>query len=555
MTGSPLQVTLSDAAGNVSGPASLATPDHTPPAAISNPVLSQDGRQLSGSGEAGATVQVRNAAGALLGSATVGADGRFTVTFDTPQTNGQVIGVTQVDAASNTSPAINVTTPDLTPPAPLTNVVLNNNGLTLTGLGEAGATVTVHGQDGTIIGTGLVAANGSFTLTLNSAQLNAQHLSVTQTDAGNNTSTAVAVTAPDFTPPTAPTALVLSGTGLQLTGNAEAGSTVTVRDASGNVLGTAVASGNGTFQVTLNSAQTNGQTLQVTATDAAGNVSPAAPYTAADTTPPAAVTNLAVSANGATLTGDGEAGATVTVRAPDGTVLGNATVAADGHFSVSLSPAAITGESLSVVQADAAQNVSPAQSVTAPGVLAPATPDNLILAADGLSVSGTAEAGSTIKVYGPNGVLLGSSPVTNDGTFTVNLGSAQANGEVLQVSATGPDGTVSLPATLQAPDTTAPQPLTDLALSNDGLVLSGRGEAGATVTVIGKGGVDLGTAVVDANGNFNVNLNSAQINGEQLSASQSDVAGNESNSVSLTAPDRVAPDAAGNLAFAGVAAC
>ncbi|MFV3292471.1 BapA/Bap/LapF family large adhesin [Pseudomonas sp. NY11955] len=551
VTGSPLQVTLSDAAGNVSGPASLATPDRTPPAAISNPLLSQDGRQLSGSGEVGATVQVRNAAGTVLGTATVGADGRFTVTFDTPQTSGQPIGVTQVDAAGNTSPAINVPTPDLTPPAPLTNVALNNNGLTLTGLGEAGATVTVRGPDGTIIGTGLVAANGSFTLTLNSAQLNAQHLSVTQTDAGNNTSTAVAVTAPDFTPPAAPIALALSGTGLQLTGNAEAGSTVTVRDASGNVLGTALAGSNGTFQVTLNSAQTNGQTLQVTATDAAGNVSTAAPYTAADTTPPAAVTNLAVSANGATLTGNGEAGATVTVRAPDGTVLGNATVAADGHFSVTLSPAAVTGESLSVVQADAAQNVSPAQSVTAPGVLAPATPDNLVLAADGLSVTGTATAGSTVKVYGPNGVLLGSSPVANDGTFTVNLGSAQANGEVLQVSATGSDGTVSLPATLQAPDTTAPQPLTNLVLSNDGMVLTGRGEAGATVTVIGEGGIDLGTALVDANGNFSVNLSAAQINGEQLSASQADVAGNESNSVSLTAPDRVAPDAAGNLAFAG----
>ncbi|MEX5505975.1 Ig-like domain-containing protein, partial [Pseudomonas putida] len=550
-TGSPLQVTLSDAAGNVSGPASLATPDRTPPAAITNPALSQDGRQLSGSGEVGATVQVRNAAGSVLGTATVGADGRFTVTFDTPQANGQAIGVTQVDAAGNTSPAVNVTTPDLTPPAPLTNVALNNNGLTLTGLGEAGATVTVRGPDGTIIGTGLVAANGSFTLTLNSAQLNAQHLSVTQTDAGNNTSTAVAVTAPDFTPPAVPTALALSGTGLQLTGNAEAGSTVTVRDASGNVLGTAVAGSNGTFQVALNSAQTNGQTLQVTATDAAGNVSPTAPYTAADTTPPAAVTNLAVAASGATLTGNGEAGATVTVRAPDNTVLGTTTVGADGHFSVTLSPAAITGESLSVVQADAAQNVSPAQSVTAPGVLAPATPDNLVLAADGLSVTGTADAGSTVKVYGPNGELLGSSPVANDGTFTVNLGSAQANGEVLQVSATGTDGAVSLPATLQAPDTTAPQPLTNLVLSNDGLVLSGRGEAGATVTVLGEGGIELGTAVVDASGNFSVNLGAAQINGEQLSASQSDVAGNESNSVSLTAPDRVAPEAAGNLAFAG----
>ncbi|WP_433735126.1 BapA/Bap/LapF family large adhesin [Pseudomonas monteilii] len=550
-SGSALQVTLSDAAGNISGPASLTTPDRTPPAAITNPELSQDGRQLSGSGEVGATVQVRNAAGALLGTATVGADGRFTVTFDTPQATGQAIGVTQVDTAGNTSPAVNVATPDLTPPTPLTNVVLNNNGLTLTGLGEAGATVTVRGPDGTIIGTGLVAANGSFTLTLNSAQLNAQHLSVTQTDAGNNTSAAVAVTAPDFTPPAAPTALALAATGLQLSGNAEAGSTVTVRDASGNVLGTATTGSNGTFQVTLNSAQTNGQTLQVTATDAAGNVSPAAPYTAADTTPPAAVTNLAVSASGTTLTGNGEAGATVTVRAPDNTVLGTATVGADGHFSVTLSPAAITGESLSVVQADAAQNVSPAQNVTAPGLLAPATPDNLVLAADGLSVTGTATVGSTVKVYGPNGVLLGSSPVANDGTFTVNLGSAQANGERLEVSATGSDGAVSLPATLQAPDTTAPQPLTNLVLSNDGLVLTGRGEPGATVTVIGEGGIDLGTAVVDASGNFSVNLSAAQINGEQLSASQSDVAGNESNSVSLTAPDRVAPDAAGNLAFAG----
>ncbi|MFK0311629.1 BapA/Bap/LapF family large adhesin [Pseudomonas sp. NPDC090233] len=549
-SGSPLQVTLSDAAGNVSGPASLATPDRTPPAAVGNAVLSADGKQLSGSGEVGATVQVRNAAGTVVGTATVGADGRFTVNFDTPQATGQAIGVTQLDAAGNTSPAVTLATPDLSAPASLTNVVLNNNGLTLTGLGEAGANVTVRGPDGTIIGTGQVAANGSFTLTLTSAQLNAQQLSVTQTDAGNNTSVAVAVTAPDFTPPAAPTALALAASGLQLSGSAEAGSTVTVRDAAGNVLGTAVASGNGTFQVTLSSPQTNGQALQVTATDAAGNVSTVAPYTAADTTPPAAVANLAVAADGATLTGTGEAGATVTVRAPGGASLGTATVGADGNFTVTLSPAAVVGESLSVTQADAAQNVSPVQNVTAPGNLAPDAPDNLVLSADGLVVTGTAAPGSTVNVYGPNGALLGTAPVGNDGNFTVNLGSAQANGEVLHVSAVATDGTASLPATLQAPDTTAPQPLTNLVLSNDGLTLTGRGEPGATVTITGQGGVDLGSGVVDANGNFSIGLASAQTNGEQLSAQQTDVAGNESNSVSLTAPDRVAPDAAGNLAFA-----
>ncbi|BDM21042.1 BapA prefix-like domain-containing protein [Pseudomonas sp. LRP2-20] len=550
-TGSALQVTLSDAAGNVSGPASLATPDRTPPAAVSNPLLSADGRQLSGSGEVGATVQVRNAAGTVLGTAIVGADGRFTVTFGTSQANGQAIGVSQVDAAGNVSPAVSVITPDLTPPAALTNVALNNNGVTLTGLGEAGASVTVRGPDGTIIGNGQVAANGTFTLSLASAQLNAQHLSVTQTDTANNTSVAVTVIAPDHTPPAAPTALALAGTGLQLSGSAEAGSTVTVRDAAGNVLGTAVASANGTFQVTLSSAQTNGQTLQVTATDAAGNVSPATPYTAADTTPPAAVSNLAVSPDGTTLTGSGEAGATVTVRAPDGSSLGTATVGSNGRFTVTLAPAATTGESLSVVQTDAAQNASPAQSVTAPGELAPDAPDNLVLSANGLVVTGSAAPGSTVSVYGPGGVLLGTAPVGNDGTFTVNLGSAQVNGELLQVSAVGTDGSASLPADLQAPDITAPQPLSNLVISNDGLVLTGRGEPGATVTVLGVGGADLGTAVVGANGNFTVNLNAAQVNGELLSAAQTDAAGNESNSVSLTAPDITAPNAPANLAFAG----
>ena len=549
-TGSALQVTLTDAAGNTSAPGSLATPDRTPPAAVDQVVLSGDGRQLTGLGEAGATVQVRNAAGTVVGSATVGADGRFSVLFETPQNAGQALGVTQLDAANNTSPAILVTTPDLTAPAPLSNVVLNNNGLTLTGLGEAGATVTVAGPDGTIVGTGLVAANGSFTLTLDTAQLNAERLTVTQTDAGNNTSASLPVIAPDVTPPAAPTALLLASTGAQLTGNAEAGSTVTVSDASGAVLGTALAAANGTFQVSLSSTQTNGQTLQVTATDAAGNVSLAASYTAADTTPPAAVSNLVVAADGATLAGYGEAGASVTVSAADGTPLGTALVGTDGYFTVALAPAAATGDILSVVQTDAALNASQVETVAAPGTLAPELPANLAISADGLTVNGTGTPGSTVNVYGPNGVLLGTAVVADAGTFAVALGTAQGNGETLQVGAVGTDGSASLRAELIAPDFTAPQPLTQLALSSDGLVLTGRGEAGATVSVLGEGGLDLGTSVVNADGTFTVNLAAAQINGEELSASQSDVTGNESNSASLIAPDRVAPDAPVDLAFA-----
>ncbi|MGV2835631.1 Ig-like domain-containing protein, partial [Pseudomonas shirazensis] len=550
-SGAPLQVTLSDAAGNVSAPASLATPDRTPPAAVTQTVLSADGRQLSGLGEAGASVEVRNSAGALLGTATVGADGRFSVLFSTPQASGQPIGVTQHDAAGNTSPATSVNTPDLTPPAPLTNLMLNNNGLTLTGLGEPGASVTVRGPDGTIIGSGNVAANGSFTLTLDNAQLNAQRLSVTQSDASNNTSAPVAVTAPDLTPPAEPANLLLASNGVQLSGTAEAGSTVTVRDSAGNVLGSVVAASNGTFQVTLNSVQANGQTLQVTATDAAGNVSQPGSFTAPDTTPPAAAANLAVAANGASLAGTGEAGATVAVRAADGTLLGTGTVAADGRFTVNLSPAAIVGSNLSVVQSDASGNASPAETVTAPGSLAPDIPGNLLLAADGLSVTGSGTPDSTVTVYGPGGVVLGTAVVAAGGTFTVALNSVQANGETLQVSAVGTDGSASLPATLQAPDTTAPQPLSELQLASDGLTLTGRGEPGARVSISGPGGLDLGEGVVGADGRFSLQLTAPQRNGEALSASQTDAAGNESNSVNLTAPDLLAPNAPGNLAVTG----
>nr|GFC37832.1 hypothetical protein [Tanacetum cinerariifolium] len=78
---------------------------------------------------------------------------------------------------------------------------------------------------------------------------------------------------PDTTAPDAPTGLGLSADGLSLSGLGEIGSRVTVYDAAGNVLGSGTVGSDGRFQVVLNAPQTNGQALDVTLTDAAGNVS------------------------------------------------------------------------------------------------------------------------------------------------------------------------------------------------------------------------------------------------------------------------------------------
>ncbi|MFP3926100.1 BapA/Bap/LapF family large adhesin [Pseudomonas sp. W5-36] len=542
-TGEPLSVTLADVAGNVSGVASLTTVDTTPPALLQNLLISANGSTLTGTGEAGATVSVLDITGTLLGTALVASDGTFTVTLVPAPTNGQALDISQTDPSGNVSPSINLTAPDISPPAALTQVAVNADGLTVTGRGEPGATVSVRTAGGALLGTALVAANGAFSVTLTTAQLNAEVLTVTQEDPPGNVSTAVNVTSVDLTAPDSPIALLLSGSGVQLAGNAEAGSTVTVRDAAGSVLGSGVAGANGVFQVTLSSPQLNGQSLSVTATDAAGNVSVAAPYQAADTVAPAAVSNLAVSAGGLTLGGIGEPGATVVVRDANGNALGTATVAANGSFTLGLTPAAVAGGTLTVVQTDAAGNASDASTVVAPGNLAEPAPVNLALSADGLTLTGTANAGSTVSVRTASGVLLGTALVNGDGTFSAPLNAAQLNGESLAAIATSSDGINSLATGYLAADVTAPGQLTELILNANGVTLTGHGEAGATVTVLGAGGVILGTGQVGLDGNFSLTLNPPQIAGQSLSISQTDLAGNESASLALTARDLIAPNA------------
>ncbi|WP_252405341.1 Ig-like domain-containing protein, partial [Escherichia coli] len=77
-----------------------------------------------------------------------------------------------------------------------------------------------------------------------------------------------------------------------------------VADAGGTVLGTTTVGANGNYTVVLSTPQTNGQALSVTQTDPAANVSPPAPITAPDTTPPLAPT-ATVAADGLTVTGTG----------------------------------------------------------------------------------------------------------------------------------------------------------------------------------------------------------------------------------------------------------
>ena len=216
-----------------------------------------------------------------------------------------------------------------------------------------------------MIANGKADEQGNFSIDLNPPKNNGEKVEVTATDNAGNTSKPTDVTAPDITPPNKPENLGVSDDGTHVTGTAEPGSTVTVKDENGNPIGTATAGDDGKFDVAINPPKTNGEELTVTATDKAGNTSPSNTVKADDNTPPNKPDNLDVSDDGAHVTGTAEPGSTVTVKDENGNPIGTATAGDDGKFDVAINPPKTNGEDLTVTATDKAGNSSDPQSVNA----------------------------------------------------------------------------------------------------------------------------------------------------------------------------------------------
>ncbi len=92
-------------------------------------------------------------------------------------------------------------------------------------------------------------------------------------------------------------------------------------------------------------------------------------------------------------------------------------------------------------------------------------------------------------------------------------------------------------------DTTPPDAPTNLAINDEGTVVTGEGEPGTTATVYDPDNNVIGQGPVDEDGNFEVELTEPQIDSEELDVTLTDDAGNESEPGTVIAPDLTAPDA------------
>ncbi|MGR5886814.1 BapA/Bap/LapF family large adhesin [Enterobacter kobei] len=383
---------------------------------------------------------------------------------------------------------------------------------------------------------------------------------------------------PDTTPPNAPSSLTFSSDGKTVTGTAEPGSTITLKDANGNVIGTGKTGSDGNFTVSLGTPLINGEHVTATATDAAGNTSQSATVTAPDLTAPDAPTIGSVTddvgpqtgalTNGSStndqrpqLSGTAEAGSTVTIY-DGGIAIGTAVVSSNGTWT--FTPSVYLSESthqITVRATDAAGNTGPASPVFTLTVdlTPPATPTAIVLTDDtgtirGTITSGTAtdaskpilagtgEPGGTITIY-DNGVVVGTTTVLPNGTWSIRPDGPLPDGAhsitVVETDAAGNQSAASAPITFTV-DTTPPLAPGNLVVSNDGGSISGTAEPGSTVT-IRDGNVILGTSVADSEGNFTLTLTPPKLNGETLTANATDAAGNTGPATAAAAPDTTPP--------------
>ncbi|MDK9561501.1 Ig-like domain-containing protein [Gallibacterium anatis] len=314
---------------------------------------------------------------------------------------------------------------DITPPSQPTDVVIKNDGKQITGKAEPGSKITIKDDQGNVIANGKADEQGNFSIDLNPPKNNGEKVEVTATDNAGNTSTPTDIIAPDSTSPNKPKNLDVSDDGTHVTGTAEPGSTVTVKDENGKEIGTATAGDNGKFDVTINPPKTNGEELTVEAKDEAGNPSQPNTVKADDSTPPTKPENLDVSDDGTRVIGTAEPGSTVTVKDEKDNVIGTGKAnEEDGKFDITLDEPKTALEELSVTATDNANNESNSEKVTAPLVVPKTKPDfdyavpvagvDKLYNAKEVGTDGTI----TVKVI-PNANIGDSISITRDGKTEV----------------------------------------------------------------------------------------------------------------------------------------
>ncbi|WP_410249775.1 Ig-like domain-containing protein, partial [Acinetobacter baumannii] len=578
LNGENLSISAEDLAGNKSTIQTILADDKTAPIGLTV-AIDTAGKFVTGVTEANAVVTIKNTVGTVVGTATADTAGKYSITLDKVYLNGESLSATASDQSGNATAPKTIIAPDTTAPSSLT-ASIGTAGKVVTGVTEANAVVTVKNAAGIVVGTATADATGKYSVTLDKAYLNGESLSITATDKAGNATAPKIIVAPDITAPSSLTATI-DAAGKAITGVTEANATVTVKNVVGTVVGTGTADVTGKYSVTLDKAYLNGESLNVTAVDKAGNATVPKTIIAPDTTAPSNLT-ATIDAAGEAITGVTEANAVVTVKNAAGIVVGTGTADATGKYSITLDKAYLNGESLNAIAADKVGNTTTPKTIIAPDTTAPSS---LIATIDasGKVVAGVTEADARVtveqvtavykevtvletqfilsesvqtnylsktysfEVTGTNAhVSLNLSSSTNSlsGSYSSILSGASLNTRLTGNVSQAGEGNYSIDLAQGSVLPPGTYTLTVNYSSSMVPVINVNVTQEVPTTILEVDHYEtkvVGTANADEAGNYSITLDKAYLNGENLIATATDQSGNKTEAKEVIVPDITPP--------------
>jgi Ca2+-binding RTX toxin-like protein len=551
-----LTAVASDGAGNSSAPSAAVsvTVDTIAPSAPvldALPAVTNDSTpQVSGSAEPGSTVRILQGA-TVLAETVAAANGSWSVSLAAALADGSYsFAVVAVDAAGNASAAAPLTlaVDTAAPEAPTINAgpsLTNQDSLLLSGTAVPGSLVSIF-DNGVLAIQVTAGTDGNWSVTLDGLEGGAHSLVARVSDeAGNSASSAARSVSVDLTAPDSP---IVESEGAttdstpEISGIAEPGATITIL-AGSTVVGTGIAGGDGSWSVTLATPLADGShDLLVVATDAAGNASPAEPFTlAVSGTAPAApsiTTSGGVSATSDLVLG-GTAAAGVTIEILRGSSV-VATTVADGSGAWSVEVEGVEGANsftAVAIDADGDRSIASAPVSITVDTFAPEAPvvtSGELFNTGLVLLTGTAEAGSTVTLA-KGSIVLATVTANASGqwTYTASAGQLAEGANALTATARDAAGNVSEASDFTVTvDTLAPAAPVIAAPGAGGYIdtdvtLTGTAEPGATILVY-DGATLVGESIAEADGSWSLVLADLAEGQHVFTAVAIDEAGNAS---------------------------
>ena len=327
----------------------------------------------------------------------------------------------------------------------------------------------------------------------------------------------------DNAAPTVPSVNGITDKSTNVTGIAEADSTLTVK-VGAKVIGTAKASAEGKYTVSIPK-QKAGTKVTVTATDYAGNTSAAKEMTVKDVTAPSTPTVNAVYDHATVITGKAETNAKVYAMVGRNKI-GEAT-AKNSAYSIKVAKQK-AGTSILVYAADVAGNKSANKSVKVIDKTAPSTPSVSPVYDNATAISGKAETNA--KVYAMVGSNKIGEAISKSGSYTFKI-SKQKAGTSIAVYAKDASGNKSSNRIVKVIDKTAPPVPTVNKITSKTVTVTGKSEKSASILMY-NGSKKIGQGVVDSRGNYKVKIK-AQKKGSIIKVYAQDKSGNKSKSKTM----------------------